>query len=341
MSDPWLLLLLLVPLAGLAGYLLAQRRPPRHAVVFPNLEVLAAVAVRTPQWRRHVPAVLLAAALCALVVALARPTVADSQARSGATVVLVVDVSGSMRAEDVKPTRLEAALKAMRIFVDASPRGLRIGVIAFSTDPSVITAPTADHKLVKAGIDSIELGGRTAIGDALARAVELARASQAEGGTGTTGPTRPGLPPAAVVLLSDGAQTSGLLTPEEAAARARAADVRVSTVALGTPGGVLDPSTLPRGSFGGGGGGFGGGGFGGRIPVPPDPVTLAQIASTTHGKAFTAESAGTLQSIYRGLGQSVERVETRSELTWLPLAVGMALLICFAGLAVARAPRLP
>lgn len=367
-GSPWLLLLLAVPAVGLAAYALLQRRPPRHAVAFPNLEVLASVVTRSSQWRRHVPAALLALCLCALAIAAARPTAVTSKLRSGATVVLVVDVSGSMRATDVKPTRLDAALTAMLTFVDRSPKGLRIGVVAFSTEPYVITSPTQDHQLVREGIRSIQLGGRTAIGDALARAVELAR-TPADGGSatpltapgsdGTTATPAPGdgtggpgagapgattlaegaanLPPAAVVLLSDGAQTSGSFTPDEAAAMAKAAAVRVSTVALGTAGGTLDPGQFGRGGFGPGGGG----GFGGRIPVPPDPVTLARVAATTGGKAFTATTFDQVKSIYADLGSSVEKTRSREEVTWIPLAAAIVLLAALALAAVARAPRLP
>ena len=350
-AAPWLLLLLAVPAAGLAAYLAAQRRPPRHAIAFPNLEVLAAVVEERGGWRRHLPAVLLALALSALVLTVARPSAATMQVRSGSTVVLVVDVSGSMRATDVKPTRLDAALRAMLTFVDRSPKGLRIGVVAFSSEANVITALSSDKELVREGIRSIVLGGRTAIGDALARAVALARSTpEADGADGSSAPAptpaggakaaTAALPPAAIVLLSDGAQTAGSFSPDEGAAMAKAAVVRVSTVALGTPGGTLDPRDLPSGGFGGGFG-PGGGGFGGRIPVPPDPVTLGRIAAATGGKGFTAQSAGTLQSIYAGLGRSVERVKARDEVSWIPLAIAAALLAAFAATAVARAPRLP
>lgn len=351
--SPLLLVLLAVPVAALVGYVLVQRRPARSAIRFTNLAVLASVAPPRPRWRHHLPAALLLGALVALVIGIARPTVVAASAESGSTAILVVDVSGSMRATDVEPSRLEAARAAMLRFMDKAPKGLRVGVVAFSSEPSVIAAPTADHELVREGIEQITIGSRTAIGDAIARAVELAHSAVAPAEAETGGDGASDTPAqAAIVLLSDGAQTAGLLSPDDGAVRAKAAQVPVSTVALGTPEGTLDRGSFGRGGgFGPGGGGFGPGGGGpgggggsfnqGRIPVPPDPVTLARIAETTGGTAFTAETSSRLNSIYGKLGSSVKRIERPREITFALVAAGTVLLLGAAGLAVLTAPRLP
>lgn len=335
-ESPLLLLTLVVPVAALVAYVRLQRRPPRYAVRFPNLDVLAGVVERRSAWRRHVPAALLLASLVALALAVARPALTSAFVEGEATVILTVDTSGSMRATDVKPSRIGAAQAAMLSFVDHLPHGVQIGVISFSSDPVVITPPTSDYDLVRQGIRLLEPGFRTAIGDALARSVDLAESVV---GRSPDGPPPPGSKaPAAIVLLSDGAQTSGVLSPDEGAARAKQAGIPVFTIALGTPNGTLDPRT-----FGGGGGGFGNGGFGfgRRIPVPPDPVTLARIASETGGLAFTARDAGRLSSIYRKLSASVARVERRREVTVALVGAGAVLLLAAGALAGARLPRLP
>ena len=322
------MLLLLVPAAAATAYAFAQRRPPRHGVTFTNLAVLESVVEATPRWRRHIPAALLLAAVSVLAIAAARPGAFVVSAVRDSTVVLVVDVSGSMRATDVKPSRIGAARKAMLSFVDKAPKGLRIGVIEFSTESAVLAVPTTDFKAVRAAIGEIRPNARTAIGDALARAVDLVR-STPDGGIVPPGPVS-SFPPAAIVLLSDGAQNAGLKTPEEAANTARAENVRVNTVALGTPGGTIDRDF---------GGGFGG--FEQRVPVPPDPATLASISQITGGRTFTAQTEASLSSIYAKLGTSVERTRRRHEFTWVAVIVATLLLLGGATLAVLRAPRLP
>ena len=207
----------MVPLAGL-GYWLLQRRPPRYAVRYTNLEVLAGVAGGRRAWRRHVAPALLLASLAALCVALARPTVIVRVPNEKASVVLLVDVSGSMRATDVKPTRLAAAKRAMLSFLDQAPDSLRIGVVSFSDEPAVIVAPTTDRKALANGINLLRPGMGTAIGDGIARAVNLARTATRTPDEVSGTPARPardakGRALASILLLSDGAQTRGVLNP--------------------------------------------------------------------------------------------------------------------------------
>jgi Ca-activated chloride channel homolog len=340
----FLLTLLVIPLVvGL--YLLAQRRRARYAVRFTNLDVLADVGAGARLWRRYVAPAVFLLALAALCVGMARPNVTRLVASQQATVILVVDVSGSMHATDVKPTRLAAAQHAVRVFLDHAPKQLRVGLIAFAGEPNVVSPPTTDHDLVRVAADSlgdfVGFGG-TAIGDALQAAVQLAH--QAVGtttpsGSGTTVAFHPRGPqsPVSIVFLSDGHQTRGALQPLEGAALAKAAGIPVYTVALGTPNGMLDV----RPDFGGGFGGPGQGGFGGSIPVPPDPATLRAIAATTGGKFVNAQNAKTLNDSYASLGSRLGRKPGKSEVTneFVLLA---AVLLLGAGLPAALwSPRLP
>ena len=334
-----LLALLLLPLAvGL--YVLAERRRARHAVTFTNLEVLAAVAGGR-SWRRFVPPALLLLALGALCVGLARPHVERLVPRERATVVLVVDVSRSMQAKDVSPTRLAAAQAAVRTFLDRVPDRLRVALIAFAGDPQVAAPPTLDHELVRASLDQIHLYpgySGTAIGDALALAVEIAEQATGGGsgggdGTGQTIAYRSAAPApdaeealASIAFLSDGSQTRGFLEPHEGAALAREAGVPVYTISLGTPEGTV------TGNFGG---------FQETIPVPPDPVTMAEIAETTGGKIFAARDAGALEAAYAELGSDLGREPGRAEVTAWLLAAAAAALAAALLLSALWSPRLP
>ena len=318
-----LAVLVLVPLVGV-GYWLLQRRPSRYAVRYPNLEVLAAVAGRRRTWKRHVPAALLLLSLGALGVAFARPTVTVDAPDERASVVLVVDVSGSMRAQDVQPTRLAAAKQAMVSFLKNAPPSLRVGIVAFSNEPQVVVSPTLDRQQLTDGIDLLEPAFGTALGDAIARSVELARTTTATGEQARTAQVKDaeGKALASILLLSDGFQTRGLLSPGQGAERARTAGIPVFTIALGTEGGtIVDREQV--------------------IPVPPDRETLAAIAEYTGGESFDAETAGALEDVYQGLGSRVGRREKPREVTSAFVAAGALLLVGAVGAAMVVAPRLP
>jgi Ca-activated chloride channel family protein len=331
-GSPFLLLTLLVVPLAIGLYVLNERRRMRYAIRFTNLDVLASVAGGRA-WRRFVPPLVFLFAVTALCLALARPRATTLVASDRATVILVVDVSRSMEATDVKPTRLGAAQAAVRTFLDRSPSNLRVALIAFAGEAQVAAPPTRDHDLVRTALDSIGYFsgyGGTAIGDALARAVELGQ--QATGtGFGTNGQTiaapKSGSP-VAILFLSDGAQTRGQLQPLEGAARAQAAGFPVYTVALGTPEGRL------RGGFGGGAPDF-------SRPVPPDPATLHAIAQTTGGEFYEARSAGTLQDVYKKLGSSLGRTSGRTEITWIFLAIAAGLVIVATLFSALWSPRIP
>jgi Ca-activated chloride channel homolog len=333
------LTLLAVPLA-VALYVLSERRRMRYAIRFTNLDVLAGV-VGGGYRRRFVPLALFLLALAALCVGTARPQHKTLVPRDRATVILVVDVSRSMEAKDVKPSRIGAATAAVRTFLDRVPDRLQVGLIAFAGDPAVAAPPTTDHDLVRKSLDTIEwfpsFGG-TAIGDALAAAVKLgqqavsgesgnlAAASSAAQDTQTHGLV-------SILFLSDGAQTRGDLQPIEGADLAKAAGIPVYTVALGTPNGTLN---------------FGGSGFPGpgsfgsrRVPVPPDPETLRAIAVRTGGEFFDAQSAKSLQSAYSKLGSRLGRKPGKSEITYGFLAAAALLLVGAGLLSALWSPRLP
>ena len=335
----FLLALLLVPLA-IALYLLAERRRMRYAIRFTNVDILAGV-VRGRIWRQYVPLALFLLALTALCLGVARPQRTTLVAKDRATVILVIDVSRSMEAHDVKPSRIAAAAEAVRLFLDKVPDRLQVGLIAFAGDPAVAAPPTTDHDLVREALKTIQwypsFGG-TAIGDALAEAVRVGQ--QAVGiGNGnlasvtTAAPTKThGL--VSILFLSDGAQTRGQLLPLEGADRARDAGIPVYTVALGTPNGTLQfgfrPQGLPNGF-----------GQNRRVPVPPDPETLRAIANRTGGQFFAAHDADSLKTAYKSLGSRLGRKPGKTEITYGFLAAAAALLIA-AGLASAAwSPRLP
>jgi len=332
-ASPWFLLALLIVPATLALALWLERRRARYAVAFTNLELLASVAGTRRSWRRWAPLALFLLALAAASTALARPKATVSVPANRATVVLLVDVSGSMRAADVKPTRLGAAQKAMASFADSVPTRVKVGLVSFSTGPNLLVIPTIDRTLLHEGIDLLSPEAGTAIGDGLGLAVQTVKAS-----VGDAPRSKDGKIPGAIVLLSDGAQTRGDLTPLQGADLARTAGIRVFTVALGTNNGTLDPGAF---GFGFGGGGAGGQGFSRRFPVRPDPVTLAAIARETDGKTYRAQSASKVREIYKQLGASIAHKAAKREVSsWF--AGGAALLLLLSlGTARLTGERLP
>jgi len=327
-ASPYLLPVLVVVPAVVLFVWWVERRRARYAVSFTNLDLLASVVEqRRRRWRSFVPLVLFLLALAAASAAVARPRKTVQVTSDRATVVLLVDVSGSMRASDVKPTRLLAAAHAMSLFAGQVPKKVKIGLISFSTGPDVLVPPTTDRALLQEGIELLEPEGGTAIGDGLGVAVQVVRAAVGDAKKGKDGKI-----PGAIVLLSDGAQTRGDLTPLQGADRAKRAGIRVFTVALGTNHGTL------------GGGAFGGAGiFGGsgRFVVRPDPVTLAAIARDTDAQTFRAKSADKVEKIYKQLGASIARRPARREITsWF---AGAAALLLLGSLGASRAMggRLP
>jgi Ca-activated chloride channel family protein len=249
-----------------------------------------------------------------------------------ATVVLVVDTSRSMLSTDVRPTRLDAAKTAARRFLERAPDKLRVGLVTFSGDVSVGAVPTRDRERVRRSVAEIshwQAGGGTAIGDALARAVELGRSAFGETGGTTGGGAKIPENAVSILFLSDGRQNRGLLPPAEGASRAAEAGIPVFTVALGTD--RPDGGGAPPGSFGG---------FGGFNRVP-DRATLRAIAETTDGEYFAARSAAALESAYRRLGSELGHEDRPTEVTALFVCAAAVVLTAAAALARLAAPGLP
>jgi Ca-activated chloride channel homolog len=353
-ERPFFLLSLLLVAVAVAFWIVAERRRMRYAVRFTNLEVLASVA-DTRSWRRYVPPAIFALALCALFVGLARPQVDRMMASERASVILVIDTSRSMQARDVRPTRLAAAQEAVRVFLDRVPDRLRVGLIVFAGEAQVAAPPTSDHDLVLQSVDSIGeflIYGGTAIGDALAAAVELGKQSvdqpESDGQTAAPAPATRILASwreaqsldsdsdseseslVSILFLSDGAQTRGILEPLQGAGLAKEAGFPVYTVALGTPEGAI------RRGFG-----YGSGSPDQMIPVPPDPDTLRAIAETTGGAFSEARTAESLETAYENLGSSLGREPGQSEITFILVAIAAALLVAAGALSAVWSPRLP
>jgi Ca-activated chloride channel family protein len=334
MTFQWPLLLLpAVAILALvvAGYLVLERRRTRYAVRFTNLDTLAEVAGEARAWRRWVPPTLFFLALAALLAALARPQVTVAAQRNDANVILTIDSSGSMFARDVQPTRLGAAQEAVRRFLDKLPDRYRVGVVTFSTDTQVVAPLTRDREVVRQAVEYLYPGRGTALGDALARSVELARSANTADLEGADAlpqpaPDDPERPVTAILLLSDGFQTAGLLQPYEGAARAKAAGIPVYTVALGTPEGTVT---------------FNRDGFTRTVPVPPDPETLQQIARDTDGEFYAAATGAKLNAVYEGLGSRIGRYSKKREATDVLIAAGAVLLLGAGLLGGLWHPRLP
>jgi Ca-activated chloride channel family protein len=332
-SSPFLLLtLLIVPLAAV-GWWWAQRRRMRYAVSFTNLDVLASVVERSSRWRRLVPVALALLALASLCVATARPRVTVRGTRSEGTVILLVDVSRSMVATDVKPTRLGAARQAIRLFLGRLPSRFAVGIVAFSTEASVVSPISTDRNATRQAIDYLLPESGTAIGDGIAEAVNVGRAYERTLQEHAGDP-----PPVTILMLSDGAQRNGVLLPAQGAQRAKQAGMRIYTVALGTPNGTLQfgfgsqrpPQGFPNGF-----------GFGRSVPVPPDPNTLRAIANDTGGQFFAARDAKSLKAAYSKLGSRLGRKPGKTEITWEFLIVAAALLVGAGLLSSAWSPRRP
>jgi Ca-activated chloride channel family protein len=292
-APTYLLALLVVPLLA-AAIAVAARRRRKFAVRFPAMRALTASAGPSRPWRRRVPVALTLLGAAALGLALAKPQTTVAVPVERASIMLVTDVSGSMAADDVSPSRLAAAQAAAKEFVDEVPDSVQVGLVSFSDGSAVTQQPTQDHDAVKAAIDSLGAQGGTATGEALDTAIKALRPS---------GQPRT---PAAIVLLSDGATTVGR-EPVPVAQEAKRVGVAVNTVALGTPDGML---MTPRGA----------------VAVPPDPETLAQIASSSGGRAFAAEDADGLQAVYRELGSQLGTKDEQREVTAAFAAGGLLLL---------------
>jgi Ca-activated chloride channel family protein len=350
-ADPILLLALLAVPVAILGYALVQRRRNRYVVRFTNVSLLENLVPRRPSWRRHVPVALYLAAVAALAIALARPSMVVPVPREEATVILTMDTSRSMIATDVDPTRLDAAKAAATQFIDSLPAGFKVGVVAFSTDARLVLSPTTDRGQVHSAINGLVADGGTALGDAIDLSLQAAgistgtpadpaaqgspAPSSAHSGSPdasaspapSAGTDDKGTPLTAVVLLSDGKSSTGQLDPLDAADEAAQAGVPVYTIALGTDSGtveVTDQFGQPQ-----------------TIPVPPDPTTLADVAERTGARFFAAPSSSDLQAIYQCIGSKVGFTNEEREVTQWFAAGALVLVLAGAGLAAFWFNRIP
>jgi Ca-activated chloride channel family protein len=295
-------------------------------VRFTNLALLETVAPERPGWVRHIPAVALITALAVLTVALAAPQAMAKVPRNRATVMLVIDVSLSMKATDVAPTRLAAAQAAAKSFADQLTPGVNLGLVSFAGTAAVLVSPTTDRNAVKRAVDNLQLAESTATGEAVFTALQsIDTFSRSLAGA----PDASGPPPARIVLLSDGTQTvpgpdgenepRGSFTAAKESAGKR---IPVSTISFGTDYGTIDLD-------------------GGRTPVAVDDAAMEQIAQLSGGQFFTAASEDELKKVYEDLSEELgyEEREVDASKPWLVGGVVLLVLGLAAGIALGR--RLP
>ena len=298
--------LVLVPvLVGL--YVVRERRRQSFASRFTTTALLPNLVDAAPGWRRHLPVALFLVALAAMIVGVARPHASVSVQREEATVLIAIDSSLSMSAQDVRPSRLAAAQSAAQAFVDGMPKKFRVGVIGFAGRAYVAVPPTQDRELVHNALKALKPGQGTALGDAVALGTRLARAERTSDGR---------IPPTAMLVISDGAQKSGRTTPDAAAAQAKSLHIPVYTVVVGTQDGVVNVPVA--------------GGYQAQLRVPPSPDTLRAVASVTGGQFFTAPDATRLRQIYQKLGSRLGRRHVKREVSDL-FAGGSAALMLLGG----------
>ena len=309
MSFTWpigLVGLVVLPLV-VAAYVWYERRRRASQAAFGNPDLLPNLVERGPGRLRHLPLVVLLLALAAMIVGVARPEATVSVPREEATIVLAIDVSRSMKATDVEPTRLDAAREAAVAFLAEVPEKFQVGVVSFATRAAVAVPPTEDRALVEEALALLAPGEGTAIGDAVALSLQIAQPVVEEG-------EEP--PPRSILLISDGTQDGGRVEPAEAVRQAREQGVPVYSVLLGTPEGIVE-ETLP-------------GGFRRILQVPPSPETLEQISTGTGGELFTVPDAEQLRTVYEDLGSRLGTREEPREITDV-FAAGAALLLLVGG----------
>jgi Ca-activated chloride channel homolog len=311
--EPWWLLALL-PVVALAGaYVWRQLHRKSYAMRFTNVDLLRTLAPKGLGWRRHVSAAAFLLSLLVLAMAPARPSVDKKEPLERATVMLAIDVSLSMEADDVAPNRIEAAQEAAKSFVQELPATYNLGLVSFAKAANVLVSPTKDRSAVLAGIDGLTLAESTATGEAVFTSLDAIRAVPSDGAAGA--------PPARIVLLSDGYRTSGRPI-EDAATAASQSHVPVSTIAFGTDTGVVDI----RGQMQ-------------RVPV--DRLSLQQLAQKTDGHFYEAASVSELRQVYQDMGSSIgHRVESREVTQWYAAAALLLALIA-ASMSLLWTSRLP
>jgi Ca-activated chloride channel homolog len=317
----WFLLFLFVPLGVVALYIVVQLARHKRMLRFANMELLESVAPKRPSRWRHLPAILLVLSLLLFTVAMAGPTHDIRIPRNRAVVMLVIDVSQSMRATDVSPSRLAAAQEAAKQFADQLTPGINLGLIAYAGTATVLVSPTTNRESAKAAIDKLQLADRTATGEGIFTALQAIATVGAVIGGGDEPP------PARIVLMSDGKETvpSNPDNPKGAYTAARTAKdqgVPISTVSFGTPYGYVEINDQ-------------------RQPVPVDDEMLKKIAELSNGEAYTASSLEQLKEVFTNLQEQIG-YETRkgdASAGWMRLGAVVLALAALAALLINR--RLP
>lgn len=311
-AHSWFFLFLLV-VAGLAAlYIVLQLARQRRMLRFANMELLESVAPQRPSRWRHVPAILLVTSLVLFTIAMAGPTNDVRIPRNRAVVMLVIDVSQSMRATDVPPNRMAAAQEAAKQFADELTPGINLGLIEYAGTATVLVSPTTNRDATKAALDKLQFADRTATGEGIFTALQAIATVGAVIGGGDTPP------PARIVLFSDGKETmpTNPDNPKGAFTAARTAKdqgVPISTISFGTPYGFVEINDQ-------------------RQPVPVDDSTMKKVAELSGGNWYNAASLAELKAVYASLQQQIgyETIKGDASAGWLRLG---ALVLALAGLA--------
>ncbi len=311
-EHSWFFLFLFVVAGLIALYVVLQLARQRRMLRFANMELLESVAPKRPSKWRHLPAILLALSLLLFTVAMAGPTNDVRIPRNRAVVMLVIDVSQSMRATDVEPNRMVAAQEAAKQFADELTPGINLGLIAYAGTATVLVSPTTNREATKAALDKLQFADRTATGEGIFTALQAIATVGAVIGGGDTPP------PARIVLFSDGKETmpTNPDNPKGAYTAARTAKdqgVPISTISFGTPYGFVEINDQ-------------------RQPVPVDDETMKKVAQLSGGNAYNAATLAELKAVYASLQQQIgyETIKGDASTGWLRLG---ALVLAIAGLA--------
>ncbi|MGZ4334501.1 MAG: vWA domain-containing protein [Gaiellaceae bacterium] len=305
-GSPALLALLLAMPLVVGGVVLLERHRRRRASAWAPAALLPNMTVRPTSLRRHLPTALLLVGLVLLLVGFARPKASFHVRSQEATLIIVLDVSGSMAANDVQPTRIAAAKTIATRFLHRAPRGYRVALVTFSDHVAVAAPPTHGLDLVRAALARAHTGPQgTALADAVVQAVRI--------GASVRGTVRGRRPPAVVVLLSDGGQTAGRVTPQQAALKARQAGIPVSAVLLGTPEGVVQQKLQ--------------GGYTERLQVPAEPTILETIARQSGGRFIAGPAVVDVAGAYNELGSRAGKRKKTVEMSAVAAAGGLAFML--------------
>ena len=305
-EAPVLLLTLLAVPAAVAAYLWFDRQRDAWAAAWAAPALLPNMIERPPAWRRHLPTALLLAGVALLLVGFARPSATFSVTRNEATLVLVLDVSGSMAANDTRPTRLAAARAAAKRFVAGLPRGYQMSIITFSDHAAVVAPPTRDVARLQSVLDHATSGPQgTALATAVSRAVDVALSVHSS--------TRGRRVPGQIVLFSDGGQTAGRITPAQAGAQAAKAHIPVTAVAVGTPDGVVQQPLQ--------------GGLTERFQVPVEPAALQAIARASSGRYVGSPALVDVATTYAALKERAGHKRKVVEVTSAAAGGGLAFIV--------------